>query len=107
VPTDALTIVVPAFTDSACTRDVAGAPTSPSCPEAQLPTVGLRVATETCTTTVYASAAVRLGAPLLLKAFYAKDARGACSSQPTSGVFLEVLGDLTDDALARVREADE
>jgi hypothetical protein len=107
VPADALTLVTPAFADPSCTREVVGVPSSPSCPEAQLPTVGLRVATETCTTTVYATAAVRLGAPLPLNEYYTKDARGACSSQHASGVFLEVLGDLADDALAHVREAVE
>jgi hypothetical protein len=104
VPADAVTLVTPAFADAACTREVAAVPRLPSCPDAPLPTVGLRAATNACTGEVYAKSAVSLGAKIALGAYYTQDAAG-CASHAADGVYVEVTGDAPD--LAGVAETVE
>jgi hypothetical protein len=105
VPTDAIVLVLPSFADAACAREIVSVPRSSACPSAPAPTIGLRATTDTCTTTVYATEAVHLGAPFAPTAYYTKDADGACTEHATTSLFAPVLG--VADALPRVREVIE
>ncbi len=108
IPSDALPIASPSYSDEACTSEIVGVPEAPGCAETTVPSYGVRVSGSACATEVAASRLVRLGAELQkLRAYYTNDANGACVRQAQGGTFASVGADVPTSSLAVVTETIE